>query len=1171
MKTQQNIKSKGFALIATISVLSLMVMIAIGMLSLSAVTVRTSAREIPMHEAKANARMALMIALGELQETAGLDQRITADGSILGQASGGSSGSAVSSPYALGVWESWSARLGKNTKTATTPDYDAPKESGFLRWLISGDEEQLKDRDWVLNGGSGDLVTLFKDEEGIELNGELVTYSNAGGEGAYAWAITQEGTKAKINIAGPELEDREPNDDLQVQPRANLEFSEYFSNPTELWNHRASRVIDLRQAMLDDELAATGDSKNGSGHFTTSSYGLLTNVVDGGLKVDLSLGFEMDDADFSQASWGSIKNPFVAASENEFTTPSSYGSQRPLYEPLNDVGYHNFEREWDLANVHFHFPVTSVPTFDTLRSHYRIAHHLYETADGVTVFERGLDHVAAREGELAAGFERPPHFEVVADQTQTGVRPVLDRVMFLVSLALTEDDKPSFAFTPVITLWNPYNVALEIEGAVAYPWLDLPWQVIINSSKGGAEWSTPMANVAGSSRQINPYFIAAITPGGGPIMGAQESIRFKPGEVRVFCPASPDLKTLDFTGMDHDQIDAYPPRDKTIFMKPVDNMADYNISGGFVIQPHRNGGARSTPLESGDTASMTFRTLVYKESLGIHLPFMIGLSDATLAKGADPAVGTRGQVIANVLTNYYNKSRETYVSPTVSFESLKQAPLPVASIEVFHRVANSSENGVQSSDLVFSGNPRQSSMNPYVTHTEFENGPQYELRMREVSSANGLINTSGEVPLAAYYGASQSPFEGRTHLSFFELPKSPLISMADFQHADLTCTPFSPANQFGNSWASAYVERGQVVDDARDGLEVDHSYLVNEALWDGYFFSSLAPEIEPGTGGGNESVWDTPVAQEVRSLESVLSEYVDDPRANPLRNGRMRLLKDTFGGLSESEFVQSMLEPEACVKSAGHLMVDGAFNVNSTSVKAWTAVLLGLRGASFELGGVPEDSEVVESGSETPFPRFSAPVGSGDDVWHGFRSLTDDQVEELAEKIVEEVQLRGPFLSLSEFINRRVEDSDEGLSGAIQAAIDKTAINEESVQVPIDSSLYESEDQANIDDAGAHTGTGIPGYLTQADVLKSLAPVITVRSDSFVIRSYGEARGSNGEVAARVWIEATVQRYPDYMDSTNAASDPVADLTEINRQFGRVFRITSFRYLNDNEALALAQ
>ena len=73
----------GFALIATISVLLLLTLVAVAFLSLSALTVRTARDDWAREEARANARLGLMIAFGELQREMGPDRRISASASIL--------------------------------------------------------------------------------------------------------------------------------------------------------------------------------------------------------------------------------------------------------------------------------------------------------------------------------------------------------------------------------------------------------------------------------------------------------------------------------------------------------------------------------------------------------------------------------------------------------------------------------------------------------------------------------------------------------------------------------------------------------------------------------------------------------------------------------------------------------------------------------------------------------------------------------------------------------------------------------------------------------------------------------------------------------------------------------------------------------------------------------
>ena len=62
----------------------------------------------------------------------------------------------------------------------------------------------------------------------------------------------------------------------------------------------------------------------------------------------------------------------------------------------------------------------------------------------------------------------------------------------------------------------------------------------------------------------------------------------------------------------------------------------------------------------------------------------------------------------------------------------------------------------------------------------------------------------------AFYGPSHSAATGRSNLAFFEIPRSPTLSLASFQHCDLTATAFGCASQIANSWASPYLSAQRV-------------------------------------------------------------------------------------------------------------------------------------------------------------------------------------------------------------------------------------------------------------------------------------------------------------------------------------------------------------------------
>ena len=116
----------------------------------------------------------------------------------------------------------------------------------------------------------------------------------------------------------------------------------------------------------------------------------------------------------------------------------------------------------------------------------------------------------------------------------------------------------------------------------------------------------------------------------------------------------------------------------------------------------------------------------------------------------------------------------------------------------------------------------------------------------------------------------------------------------------------------------------------------------------------------------------------------------------------------------------------------------------------------------------------------------------------------------------------------------------------------------------------EDKDQAHMfaKNLAPETGAGLPGYLKQQDILRPLAPIMTTRGDTFTIRTYGETiNPSTGKSDGKAWCEAVVQRVPNYL---NKIDDPWksptdGDFNEINKTFGRQFKIVRFRWLSEDD------
>jgi hypothetical protein len=364
---------------------------------------------------------------------------------------------------------------------------------------------------------------------------------------------------------------------------------------------------------------------------------------------------------------------------------------------------------------------------------------------------------------------------------------------------------------------------------------------------------------------------------------------------------------------------------------------------------------------------------------------------------------------------------------------------------------------------------------------------------------------------------------------------------------------------------------------------LDHSYLLNDGLWDSYYFSSITPY--GGTAGG--------VLTEARSLKEVITGVLDG--TEPALNSRMIPATITGDPDKTATTLAGLTDLERARSLASYVAVSGSFNVNSTSVDAWRAVLSSLRdreinGMKLDASGAALSKQTYTNTDETPFARVSKPLAGSTPPnnlrWAGFRALTDDEILDLAKRIVDEITLRGvqdsaPPLTLGEFVNRRPGSAGDihSLAGLLQTAIDKSNINEKyhfnPDGTPRDSKLLSGASISAKRKKGVQTpevldgmsGEGAPSMLTQGDLMGVLAPIATVRGDTFKIRSYGEATSKDGKtVLARVWCEAVVQRVPDFVDPSDAPETLMASLTSsANKTFGRRFNISSFRWLSEQE------
>lgn len=1143
--------------------MAMLMILCVGLLSLSTIALRTTDRDQPRRIAQANARMALMIAIGELQKHGGKDQRITGTADLAGTAEGDrlAAGAAAGNADSIsgvskglstvqhgtrhwtGIWknstEGSSADPGQDILSKTP----SPQ---IVQWLVSGNErgssiQYRPDSREVAVGADGKpadpskaVVLAGPHTVGKSSATTLDHYVSAPlvslkgkNSGRYAWWVGDEGVKAKFNMKSPYGMNERATPVSMSSRRRGWELVEGFeSYPLPGSDSTLNGIVSMGQAGFLGRSINEGQPSPAQSIFhsaTTESYGVISDTLNGGLRVDLT----------------SILNGLPNDSAPGIANPPRAGG---------NMIAHGFSPEQG-------------PTWDRLAEFSQL---------------RG-----AAGGSLS--------IKAPASNKESPIGPVIVDFRLLLGAKVTPGTaQGNFKVYPcgkiAITLANPYTRTLR--------WTD---PIRMEIKRSGKFSPTCIYLNKGTTGQPST-FTSSLSPSGLNSPLSYISMAGEPAVLTDTIFEIPGGSLNPGEAIAYTQSTAVPKSSSAATVRMVSvadtDPQDFNAS---VIQEN-NKTFTLTPTQS----------------------FRLDVREADNSSQIDIILTTGGRTLRHLrgfeLDNVEYAANQRFINPWSAAESGKCLALQLYAIQLSQpgiKYAPAVRGLRSSTSRTFADfNLRAAHFKkPIISY----NPPPYFMRLANSFAELGTFGSTGSEftknLAVSPYRWGRSPESGSTKTVLFDIPEQ-LTSIAQLQHCDLTADDkqasvgHQPGNAVGNSYATPFVKRQTAKESrtdyrieyfdvtntykstgsTRDEPEVtnyfDLSYLLNASLWDTYFFSTLQESGEPLNG------------------QIVKDRSKDD--SDELKDGKA---------------------------AASHLLIDGAFNINSTDKNAWKVLL-----SSSKYLSHPNDSS---SSQNAYFPRSTGqpeagrnpPTGNDEDSFSGYRRLTDEQIDALAGEIVKQVRLRGPFVSISHFINRCLTPADSekgrmlGRSGALQAAIDESGVNisaragNQSIFTSIDmaeeplalkvysgsslgapdfegtaasknltgplwapksrggnpgsvASIYSNGEfisQPELRKEQGYRSTGIPGWLTQADVLQVIGTALSARSDTFRIRAYGDAVDANGKVLSRAWCEAIVQRTASYVDASDAPTERGKQLEEVNLNFGRRMKLVSFRWLSPDE------
>ena len=1312
---------KGFSLVALMMLMALVVVVLLGMISLSNLELKGSKRNVHELAARANARMALMIAMGELQKHTGPDQRVTARAAIL-------EGSGQEPPLAnrdwLGVWKTtyryqgqdWPL-IGKASEGLESKPYSIQGAYQDLRhsitslsegrwkrehvqtWLVSKRHRLIDPRE-SLDESSDGVVRLLgrgtlgkamsmEDFDKSKVLVEKVQIHGANKNGAYAWYISDNNQKACI-VPGAEIENTHaaleaaPGFDpaLIVRDDGEAPYKDFMQHARphrdKIISYATASLSQVHNPAWKDTLAQDYH------HFTTYSPGLFANSLMSGLRRDLTpLLLAHDNREAIDLSYAGQGKPQFFSSSYPIIPGPEHGVLGPSFGALRDWAQHKYS-DLEYAET----------VFDQQAMRMRPSTH----------WPHGISDGACADASKWA--EHAPK-----------IHPVMTECRWHYYFS-HHNNRIRTHIVPRVCLWNPYNRPLKTKAlSVVMP---NPYYGVKHGMHFFPEKEYVEQELKSQSIEVFNRWVEKSGYAGGDVY----KIRTNP-----FPPRRYLAFTLDPTILSAGQCQVFSPKVTGGLSSGGINIQHYNLDAvsDNVLSPHSIQGEDHFFYDHDSSVAYEIQTPQWK-NINAHLgqidfgrifdyqpaldlqtdgkvenfPFMLKVGQAAML---DDLYSSFQHPTIQLVNNGAGgaKSTKTFHRNGLYWGSANQKDLSFGHLQTFaeapmKNAPHTHQVGAKLlwlNETVGEGDPANRSPHRHGTSTITRWGEDHmvynvcpvanwNVRAQLVSRSPAsqcankwYMNSTGpwllqfvpqrpmdvhDMPAPSINGFVKNPFGLAVDFSFFpnvvlfDLPSEDygVISVASLRHAMLSPYSWSPSYLVGHSLrdmhapadATAYAvaasfapdEQGAtrwdyligkaaggetmkapshgarcILSDSQGLLQIgnqsalreigdlqhtsadevlayDIAYEVNHNLWDGYFFSSM-----PLDQAGERFVW-------------------NPDKGKYLWNRRYQFNED---GKQSKDKVKSMLLSGEGVnwafwRSAEYFKNRSAFNVNSTSVEAWTAFLSGTLGISRPLrSGIGSESGVS-------FARYRQPKGLADTDaatpdqpggWMGARQLTADEVRMLAVKIVYEVKKRGPFVSIADFVNRRlVSDQDQtSCMGTIDAAIQScglnknferlatqlsTAVNVEASSDAPDNNMqvfkegyrYRYDDKWNTVQPTSKAW-GVPGFLTQGDILHPLAPFMAARGDTFTIRAYGES-SAGGVIQARAWLEATVERTPYYVDhkssevSQASGNGPIDCLTSINpatgtyergqlsvanEKWGRKYKLKSFRWLQREE------